>query len=162
MLRPGHDPRWGWFFRRYGKNPGKLGLMKTENTDPRLPGKTLVVGVDGTGGATAVTLEALFEARFAQGMTGETPVLIIPVGEPGAAAFKRSLDGRTLDFVAVGGDRLTDAQTGSTWDPATGEAIAGTLAGRSLARLNARRAYWFVWAAFRPETEILLGNLAEP
>ncbi|MGI8551437.1 MAG: DUF3179 domain-containing protein [Dehalococcoidia bacterium] len=54
-----------------------------------------------------------------------------------AIAFKRSFDGRTLDFGTTGNLRrsdlvMYDRQSESWWQQATGEGIAGTYAGRRL------------------------------
>jgi thiol-disulfide isomerase/thioredoxin len=73
-----------------------------------------------------------------------------------AAAFSRRAGGRLLTFHAAGG-RVTDQQTGSTWDQ-FGRAVAGPLAGARLAQATAMDSFWFDWAAFHPDTAIWGGR----
>jgi thiol-disulfide isomerase/thioredoxin len=73
-----------------------------------------------------------------------------------AAAFSRRAGGRVLTFHAAGG-RVTDQQTGSTWDQ-FGRAAAGPLAGTRLAQATAMDSFWFDWAAFHPDTAIWGGR----
>jgi hypothetical protein len=73
-----------------------------------------------------------------------------------AAAFSRRVGGRALTFHARGG-RVTDQQTGSTWDQ-FGRAVAGPLTGTQLAPATAMDSFWFDWAAFHPDTAIWAGS----
>jgi hypothetical protein len=73
-----------------------------------------------------------------------------------AAAFSRRVGGRALTFHARGG-RVTDQQTGSTWDH-FGRAVAGPLTGSRLAPATAMDSFWFDWAAFHPDTAIWAGS----
>jgi hypothetical protein len=66
--------------------------------------------------------------------------------------FERTLDERTLSFVADG-DTITDEQTGSVWN-VLGEAVAGQLVGQRLKPVVKVDHFWFSWAAFRPDTRI--------
>lgn len=71
-----------------------------------------------------------------------------------SAFFDRAIDGLRLTF--RGGDRRTtfrDDETASEWT-ITGLAVSGPLKGRQLARLPSDTTFWFVWAAFRPDTEV--------
>lgn len=71
-----------------------------------------------------------------------------------SAFFDPTVDGRLLTF--RGGDRrktFLDDETGSEWT-ITGLAASGSLKGRQLARLPSETTFWFVWAAFRPDTEV--------
>ena len=73
-----------------------------------------------------------------------------------AVAWERTVDGRALTFASAGGGYLVqDAETGSTWDLETGQATAGELAGRQLARIEGTAVYWGIWAQYHPETEVL-------
>jgi hypothetical protein len=73
-----------------------------------------------------------------------------------AAAFSRRVDGRPLTFHTRGG-RVTDQQTGSSWDQ-FGRAVAGPLTGSRLAPVTAMDSFWFDWAAFHPDTAIWAGS----
>jgi hypothetical protein len=71
-------------------------------------------------------------------------------------ALRRKAAGRTLTF-AVEGDALRDAETGSRWDPMTGRALSGPLAGRTLGGLVVTTALWYAWRSERPETSLWEG-----
>jgi hypothetical protein len=47
---------------------------------------------------------------------------------------------------------MTDARTGSVWDPFEGRATAGPLEGARLEEIPSNLAYWFAWQAFFPQT----------
>jgi hypothetical protein len=53
--------------------------------------------------------------------------------------------------------RVTDEQTGGTWDQ-FGRAVVGPLAGTRLAQATAMDSFWFDWAAFHPDTAIWGGR----
>jgi hypothetical protein len=72
-------------------------------------------------------------------------------------AFRAELDGRPLTFRPDGADAFRDVQTGSRWT-VVGEAVAGPLAGRRLERVEHLDTFWFAWAAFHPDTRLLLGR----
>jgi hypothetical protein len=44
-------------------------------------------------------------------------------------------------------------ETGSAWD-ILGRAVAGELAGRQLTPIVSVNHFWFLWAAFKPETRV--------
>ena len=67
--------------------------------------------------------------------------------------FSRSLDGRVLEFEAKE-DRIVDSETGTVWDPWTGEAIAGPHSGRSLTRLPAFTIRPKAFAKFWPDGKL--------
>ena len=69
-----------------------------------------------------------------------------------ALAFDARIDGETLSFTEEEG-RFVDDQTGSAWD-LTGLALSGPLAGRRLVPAIGRTSFWYVWAAFNPDTEV--------
>jgi len=137
------------------------GVFGRDNPDDRLPGKELVIGVQEDGVTAAVSLSRLREAGVINGFVGEVPVAWVAISGPGAAAFERRLDGTVLELafnqagrLAAGGERAG----ASEFDPVTGEALSGPLAGRTLRRLPAMRAYWYSWVSFHPDTVLLENN----
>ena len=109
------------------------------------------------GGVTAANLELAGAPLLVVWRSGATSALdrrqIAASRDVGAAAaFSRRVGGRLLTFGAAAG-RVTDRQTGSTWDP-FGRAVAGPLAGTRLAPATAMDSFWFDWAAFHPDTAI--------
>jgi thiol-disulfide isomerase/thioredoxin len=77
----------------------------------------------------------------------------------GAAAFRRTVDGRALVFevagVYSGTIILRDRQTRSLWAPFSGRALEGPLAGRKLERLPLSVTRWDEWTARHPRGEVV-------
>ncbi len=77
-----------------------------------------------------------------------------------AIAFKRTLDGRVLDFGTTGRLRYSnlvmyDQQTETWWQQATGEAIAGELAGAQLTFYPAAIIAWEEFKSAYPDGKVL-------
>lgn len=105
--------------------------------------------------APAVTLERLRRDRIVS-VKVAGPDLVVTHGEGGAVrAFRASVNGRELDFAARPADRMTDRETGTEWDPATGEALEGTLRGSRLDRVSGTMSYRAAWEAFHPDETVL-------
>jgi len=165
----GHD-------RDYGRNP-YVGYDDINSSpfgfdgeiDGRLPAMARVVALGDGDTAAAVKLEDLRDERvFSLELDGRE---VVVWHQPGTASsldsgsiaagddigatgvFEPTLDGRPLTFTAEG-DRFVDEQTGSTWN-ILGEAVDGPAAGAKLDRVEHVDTFWFAWAAFQPDTEIL-------
>jgi hypothetical protein len=140
-------------YDRYFASADALGASGRGSSDDRLPGKDLVVGVRAGDGTAAVPLEKLRAAGVLTGMVGDTPVVWLSLGDPGAAAYDRRLGDQViaLERQADGGYTAD----GSAFDPTTGAFTAGPLAGQSLRRLPAMRVYWYSWTAFHPKTGLV-------
>ena len=69
-----------------------------------------------------------------------------------ARLYDREVVGRTLTF-RMAGAKLTDRETDSVWEPVTGRAITGPLAGRHLLPLPATVSYRDAWRRFYPQSE---------
>ncbi len=67
--------------------------------------------------------------------------------------FLRALNGQTLTF-QPNANGFTDTETSSQWN-ILGQATAGPLAGQKLTTIVHANHFWFAWAAFRPDTEIV-------
>jgi hypothetical protein len=171
------------FDRPYGQNPyplydakGAEPFLFDGRPDQRLPAVERVLGMSegrqhlavpysrlaarARDGVAAVNLELAARPVLVVWRSGATSALdrrqIAASRNVGAAAaFSRQVGGRTVAFRATDG-RLTDQQTGSTWDQ-FGRATTGPLAGARLAPATAMDSFWFDWAAFHPDTEIWAG-----
>jgi len=173
------------FNRTYGQNPytgydaedSEPFLFRGE-ADGRFAPMTRVVGFpDGDG--TAVLLDHLEEERvvefddenhpvtlwWAPGQASALDTASIDAGRDvgQTAAFVAELDGERLSFEPVdgagGGDdavRFRDTQTGSGWNLA-GRAVEGELEGAELQAVSIDDTFWFVWAVFKPDTEVIGG-----
>ncbi len=169
--------------RDYGRNPyagyddvsRPPFLYDGPATPDALPATARVLTVDLGGEAVAYPYEALAATGAVNDTVGGQPLVVLwqagtasaldaasvaggrDVGA--AAAYSRVIDGRALTF-ARDGERLTDTETGSTWD-VLGRAVDGPLAGAQLQPVVAVNHFWFSWAAFKPETRIYV-RLAPP
>lgn len=155
VLRPSSLSRGGSHYEEYIHN-ADLGIFGTVNPDDRLDGKSLVLGIHVQRRSSAVPLAYLQEHSPLNEQLDQEPVLIVSIGGGrDGAAYRRTLDDRTLSFDTAEAGTLQDRQTASVWDASTGRAIGGPLEGRRLDRLETRRGYWFIWAAFYPGTGLL-------
>ena len=85
---------------------------------------------------------------------GELPLLVYAnPADRSVHIFLRDLPGAVLEFKWAGGE-LTDKQTGTRWDPASGVGIEGPLRGEVLKELPYSSAYEWAWRDFYPHTEV--------
>lgn len=164
--------------RRYGTNP-YTGLddpngqpfLFTGEVDVRARAMQRVVAIDGETEAVAWPLDALAGegSTVTTGEMGGSPLVIFwspgqssaldvsdiaagrDVGNVGV--FSAIHEGETLSF-RPDGDGFIDDQTGSRWN-ILGDAVSGPLAGSSLQPVTFVRTFWFSWAAFRPDTQLI-------
>ena len=94
-------------------------------------------------------------------LAGEPVALAFCEQCSGAAAFKRTVDGRVLVFEVAGVYNgtiiLRDRQTRTLWAPFSGHALEGPLAGRKLERLPLTITRWDEWSARNPRGEVAWG-----
>jgi hypothetical protein len=166
------------FDRDYGRNP--YTGYDTEDRDPflfrgelddRFPPMTRLVGLADGESSVAVTLEHLTDQRTVEVELDERPVVVLwAPGQASAldtasidagrdvgqtAAFVAELDGEPLTLAPSGTDgRFVDADTGSAFD-LRGRALDGPLEGQQLEAVPHDDTFWFVWIAFRPDTEMV-------
>lgn len=147
-------------------SPGYL----SESVDDRLEEKQRVVGVEAGGRRLAIDrralandgvvtfeldgreLVALFEPGTTSALDGEAIAGGLDVGAVGV--FDASLDDRELSFEPGPSGAPTDRETGSTWS-VLGRATAGPLAGRRLEPVAHIDTFWFAWARYHPDTDVL-------
>jgi hypothetical protein len=123
--------------------------------DDRLPMHELVLGVKVNGEARAYPMKTLdADGSFVEDSLGDEAIVVLH--KPGtwlAAAFRRTLDGRKLEFVAGEDGAALDAGTRSRWN-AAGVARTGPLEGKSLEPVTYGMEEWYVWATQHPRTSI--------
>ena len=164
--------------RDYGRNPytgyddvaGNPFLFRGE-LDARFPPMTRLVGLTDGDDASAITLELLTERRTVETeLAGRRLVVLWTPGQASAldssaidrgrdvgqtAAFVAELDGSAVVLLPSGTDgRFVDRSTGSVFD-LRGRALDGPLEGRQLQPIPHDDTFWFVWVAFRPDTEMV-------
>lgn len=166
------------FQRDYGTNPyagyddiHSRPFLFRGDIDGRLPPKARLVGIQDGDAAVAVLLEDLRAHHVITTQLASRPLVLweqdgtasaldsaaIADGrEVGATGvFDSRLDGRVRHFSSAG-DAFRDLETQSVWN-VLGQAVAGPLAGRSLSPVEHVDTFWFVWAAFLPQTRIVHG-----
>lgn len=123
----------------------------------------LVLGVEVPGASRAYLLRELVLERVVNDSVGGEPlVVLVAEDQVTATAWRRTIEGRTLTFAAAAGDRMTDRETGSTWDRLTGRATSGPLAGRELGGTFFTYALWYAWRSQRPGTSLWGGEPPQP
>lgn len=126
-----------------------------DNPDPRLPARTLVLGVATDDAAVAYPRGYVTGSEVIKDRVGDRPV-VVSATRTGTFAYDRRLDGRPLTFeataTAAGDVLLAD---GSRWSVATGRALDGPHEGRRLEAVpGTAELYWFAWASFHPGTRV--------
>jgi len=165
------------FDRPYGTNPysgyddpdGDLLFGLPDDLDTRLPVKERVVGLVGGSVSVAVVRSSLVGADPLEVTLGRSRVVVWH--RPGQASaldadtvaggadigtvgvFDPVLDGERLHFESRG-TGFVDRETGSTWN-VLGRATAGPLQGAELEPYQHLDTFWFAWASFHPDTELL-------
>lgn len=162
--------------RDYGRNPyegydepKRRPFFFSDSLDERLLPKERVVGVRDGKQSVAVLLSHLKEEGVVEvSLGGEELVVLYKTGLASAldtrpieegkdvgqtGVFSRVISGRTLTFVPSDGE-FRDLETGTLWS-ILGKATAGFLNGRALFPREHLDTFWFVWAAFRPETKVV-------
>jgi len=99
-------------------------------------------------------LAVFFQPGARSALDGPSIAASKAVGATGV--FARDFEGQRLTFQSEG-EGFTDAETGSRWN-ILGQATDGPLAGGKLTPLVHANHFWFAWAAFRPDTEIVAGG----
>ena len=115
----------------------------------------LVLAIASGEKAKAWTLERLKKEPVLNDDFNAQPV--VAVFEPKsytARLYARMLQDRVLTFHLRQG-KIMDDQTGSAWEPISGRAAAGPLAGKSLAPLPATVCHQASWLRFHPSTAVV-------
>ncbi len=115
----------------------------------------LVVGLEGHVGARAYLVRRLAKERYVEESFEGAPIAVYLSPDLATAkVFERKVDDRVLSFRLTEDEKLEDSETGSRWNPVTGEAVSGPLAGKKLQSLISTFAVWFAWKHYRPDTTV--------
>ncbi len=165
------------FDRDYGKgrmteyeSQGPIGRVFTKDVDVRLPVKERVMVLEDGEDIVAIPYTALGERKVITTEVGEKEFVVFwgpgtssiyaertadgrDVGA--AVAYLPEVDGRHLRFRSTEQAGIfMDRETGSMWTLA-GKAVDGPLEGASLRPAEQGVHFWFVWAAYRPQTRVV-------
>lgn len=129
---------------------------KAANMEPGpVRGNDLVVGLEGHVDARAYLVRRLATERFVEEHFEGAPIAVYLSKDLSTArVLERTVDGRALSFHLDQNEVLVDEQTGSRWNPVSGEATSGPLKGKKLGSLVSTYAVWFAWKHYRPDTTI--------
>ncbi len=131
------------------------GVIGETERDNRLYVKEFVIGVELNGEPVAFPYSVLNDQPVVNIEIGGEPVLITFNTQTGAGvAFTRRLGDQVLTFQDAGDLKMTDEETGSTWDALGGTAVEGPLAGESLTRIKSTSSFWFGWKDWYPNTAV--------
>jgi hypothetical protein len=109
-----------------------------------------VLGIADSGQAKAWGLAQLYQTPVSNDRWAGRPVVVVmDRSSLTARLYERGVAGRVLTFGLVN-ERLTDQETGSTWEMVSGRAVAGPLAGQELVPLPAVVSFQDVWERFYP------------
>ncbi len=153
----------------YDEDPNPIRRIFQKETDVRLPAKERVLVLDEGDDIVAIPFSALVERKVITTRVGGRDAVVwwspwtasiyadrVADGKDvgAAAGFDPVVDGRRLTFRATVDGSITDRQTGSIWSFG-GRAVSGPLEGKTLTPIDDGVHFWFVWAAYRPETRVV-------
>lgn len=143
-------------YQRYFNDPRRAGIFRSRWLRERLPAKTLVLGVNIGPDAVAVVEKKLSLGSFLSIPLGDVKVLIVRTSDGGERAYIARIGERDLVFPKDGSKlEVQDETTRSLWDLTMGKSIAGELRGKALEETVVRRAFWFAWSSFFPNTDVI-------
>ncbi|MBT5925580.1 MAG: DUF3179 domain-containing protein [Verrucomicrobia bacterium] len=125
--------------------------------DRRLSANTLIFGLLGNGvsGPMAIEFEEIQSNLFLQFKHGNTPAVLLQVGEYGVRAFSSKVEEKELEFELESKDPLSlkDNQ-GRVWDE-SGKCITPPDSTLQLKLLKGYLTEWYEWVSAQPDSAIL-------
>lgn len=114
------------------------------------------IGLNIAGKMFHATFESMIAKPLLNVTLNEWPVLIsYDIDSTAARVFDRKVGQQVLEFESKGKDRIVDSATGSTWDTVSGQAIDGTMKGKTLRHMVAIPSYTRAWMMFHPDSQII-------
>ncbi len=115
----------------------------------------LIIGLEGHIEARAYLVRRMARERLFEDVLENAPIVVYLAPDLATARiFLRTVNGQELSFALDAADHLQDSETGSLWDPITGEAVSGPLLGMHLQPVVSTYSLWFAWAKYRPDTAV--------
>ena len=119
------------------------------------PGRAFVIALRHQGAARAWSLQDLAardDPCLNETWQGVPLVVVLDRQSYSVRIFSRQVGSRILSF-AWQQKRWVDRQTGSVWDPTTGQAHQGPMRGKRLTPLPGFLSYSRIWVQFHPESQ---------
>lgn len=115
-----------------------------------------VAGITQGDMAMAFPLDLVAQQGVVNSVIERLPILLVAGNEPGAVTvWERSVEGQVLTF-GLQGDQLIDEETQSVWNPETGTAESGEMAGQQLTPVDTWICDWRGWLDAYPGTSLEL------
>lgn len=166
-------PRGGW--RNYNRDPygsyltpgnyydDERILYPLTRLDSRLSAKTQVLGLEIDNNFLAVDIDYIRRVKVVNFYSGLTPLVALYDARLDVArVFVRNVwEGHSPALFTLQDGAIRDVQTRSEWN-LDGRCVKGNLEGASMEQKFGIYAFWFAWAAFNPETELVPGPSVVP
>lgn len=139
----------------YFDNPEKLGIFGRLNDFERLAAKDKVFGIQ-LGDRKVAVAEALLEVNGWAVFTAEQYAVLVTFDSQGRTAVAFELEGMSEDatqMITVQDNSVVSESGKSIWNARTGKVIEGQ--GKDLKVIPTMSAFWFAWASFFPDTELI-------
>jgi hypothetical protein len=143
-------------YEGYERDQARLGIFGRRLNRSALPPKERILGIRYNDAATAFVVQDVRRAGVVETEVGGVPIVLAALdSDLPVVAFERRVRDRVLTFRrATPEAALQDAETGSRWRIADGQAVEGALRGERLTRVTAHPAFWFGWYGFFPDSAI--------
>lgn len=115
-----------------------------------------IIGIAQEDTVAAFPLDSVATQEVVNSDLPDLPLLLVGMGDPGdVTVWNRTVEGQTLTFTRQG-EQLIDNETQSVWNPRTGVAESGDLAGQSLTAAEVWVCDWRGWLDLYPNTSLEL------
>ncbi len=138
-------------------------LYPVARIDTRWPMKTPIYGLEMDNLFVALNIPYVKEKQVVNFYVGLNPLVAWYDDTLGVVrVFNRVVwEDRTPALFVLKDKKIMDVHTRSVWDP-SGKATEGNLQGAALKEYFGIYAFWFVWAAFNPESILVPGDTVVP
>jgi hypothetical protein len=113
-----------------------------------------VIGVAVGDDAAGFRFEETVERRVINDEVGGVPLAVYAQPDHLIRVFGREIAQRTIELEARDG-RLVDPASGTAWDPASGQGIAGPLSDEPLPSVAWTSSFDWAWLDFHPDARIV-------
>ena len=155
LLKKSEKGESGSGYKNYFANREKLGMFGRVDNFKRLKGKDKVVGIRIGFKQGAVSEKYLYQNQFAILDNFEHAVLVTydSAGNSFSAFSLADLTDEAILKINLTGQTITTSNQDLGWNAQTGNSRSGKIA--NLQPLPLTRSFWFAWASFFPETELI-------
>lgn len=155
LLRKPSKGKAGSYYESYFADKTKLGIFGRIDNFKRLRAKEIVFGLRLKGKEVAITKNLLREYKYKIIESSHDAVLVY-FDHKTNTAMAYSLTGLTYDSTddfTVNNGTITLQNKNQSWNLKNGESIS--VGAPPLNRIPVTTAFWFAWASFFPETELV-------